>query len=353
MNICEYCGKRFPSLAKLYRHKYDMHREKSLVLHSHGSNKQTKELSIDSPNDSYLPESDLESEHVAIGSKRPREEDDDEADDDVGRRKKKPRRKLFKPKAIKEIEFPSKALEIPNQVEAVKEYPESALPQIEPNKQNDSQVNTNIPNYENVDYKTKYEDCLAELKVREENLKQKFKKECMTDILKIKKKFHKIEKSLKKQIAMEKKHAEETTKEIKDHYENNIRILKEKIKSMEGEDDFKTLSEAVFNCITMEEIFRIRRLIKEQKIEELLDEHLGTLQKLFLSMSYGVIPLCQPQRDVISDNQRKLIEKIETSDREEAKKLIMENKMEIINLFSIIELSLQPAGNSYKKFLKI
>ena len=69
------------------------------------------------------------------------------------------------------------------------------------------------------------------------------------------------------------------------------------------------------------------------------------------SLSYGVIPICQPQRDVITDYQRKLIEKIETSTPEVAKEVIMQNRMEIIRFFSIIEQSIQLATDSYRKLI--
>lgn len=34
MNECEYCGKDFPDITELYKHKYNTH-QRSLVLHSH------------------------------------------------------------------------------------------------------------------------------------------------------------------------------------------------------------------------------------------------------------------------------------------------------------------------------
>ena len=131
-------------------------------------------------------------------------------------------------------------------------------------------------------------------------------------------------------------------------HSKNITILKEKIKSMERESaSFKPISDAIFNCITIEELLKIKRLLKQHKIEEILEKHLDTLQKLFLSLTYGVIPICKPQRDVISNFQRNLVEKVENASPAEAKELIMKNIMEIINLFSIIEQSIQLATDSY------
>ena len=78
-----------------------------------------------------------------------------------------------------------------------------------------------------VDYKTMYENCLVELKVQQGKFKKEIddmKRECGIDILKIKRKFKKIERDLKK------KHHDENMKDIESHYEDNIKILKEKIK---------------------------------------------------------------------------------------------------------------------------
>ena len=168
---------------------------------------------------------------------------------------------------------------------------------------------------ESVNNKILYEKCLAELKAQTENIKieiSKIKKECGHDIIKIKKKFKKRELALKKEIKAQKKRYDENMKEMKTFHSNNMTILKEKIKLLDAEDaSFKPLSDAIFNCISIEEIFKIKRLLKQHRIEEVLEKHLETLQALFLSLSYGVIPICQPQRDVVTDYQRNLIEMIE------------------------------------------
>ena len=94
-------------------------------------------------------------------------------------------------------------------------------------------------------------------------------------------------------------------------------------------------------------------MVRNREFEQLIEKHLDTLQKLFLSLSYGVIPICQPQRDVLSDSQKKLIQKIETSSPSKAKTLIIQNRSEIINIFHIIEQSLELAIVSYDKFRRL
>ena len=278
MGDCEYCGKSFSTLTELYKHKYNMHYNdnKSLVLH-HGSKRlrnddeestkpkkyrddlngsdsnQNKILPLEG-NNIPLPESesDMKVEKIKtsneidlpgnnprndlprIGFKRSRNEDGEkplpkkaalskEVVPSKKQRKIKPKRKFYQYKMI-ESNKPEMAV--------------ASQAKMDPTP---------------VNYKTMYENCLVELKVQQGKFKKEIdnmKRECGIDILKIKRKFKKIEKDLKKQLANQKKHHDENMKDVESHYEDNIKILKEKIKLKEG-GEFKTLTEAIFNCTTM------------------------------------------------------------------------------------------------------
>ena len=142
--------------------------------------------------------------------------------------------------------------------------------------------------------------------------------------------------------------------EMEQHYEAQINLLKEKLKSLDGnEESFKPLSDAIFNCVTIEEIFKIKKLIHNREFDELVSSHLDTLQKMFLSLSYGVIPICQPQRDIMTESQKKLIQKIETASPSKAKNLIMRNRSDIINIFDVIDQSLELATVTYDRFRRL
>jgi len=366
MNVCEHCDESFPNIVELYRHKYKSHQQ-SLVLYNHlGSDRARgeegsqevvsfnpgKEITQYDPSTSQL--------NVTLNGKRKLENIDLE-DHHVVKRKRggKAYNRVHKIKPASkhnesnEFHEPEKKIEI---VDADKKE----VIQVDRSNNQDEAVDINEPMdikpVVEIDYKNLYEVCRMELKAQEEKFRQamsKIKKECGRDIIKIKKKFKKREQDLKKDLFAQKRHYDENIKEMESFHQDNVTLLKGKIKSLKEDDiSFRPLSEAIFNCITIEEIYKIKSLLKQHKIEELIENHLDTLQKLFLSLSHGVIPLCQPQRDVISDFQRSLIEKIETSTPVEAKELILQNIMEIINLFSIIDQSLQLATNSYKKFVK-
>ena len=71
---------------------------------------------------------------------------------------------------------------------------------------------------------------------------------------------------------------------------------------------------------------------------------------MFLSLNYGILLICQPQRNTITESQRRLVENIQGKSKSTAIKLVLENREEIANLFSIIEDSLVLARNSFNRY---
>ena len=135
-------------------------------------------------------------------------------------------------------------------------------------------------------------------------------------------------------------------------FTRKIDMLHKHIQSEQEDEDYITpLAHAIFNCTTIEEIFEIKKLIETYRINELEDKNYKTLQNMFLSLSYGVLPICQPQRDTITDFQRELVGKIQNSSFLSAKEVLKENREEIANLFSIIEDSLNLARNSFNRYV--
>ena len=103
----------------------------------------------------------------------------------------------------------------------------------------------------------------------------------------------------------------------------------------------------------MEEIFELQNLIKNHQIDILFQRHLKTLQNILLSLSFCILPICQPQREKVTDKQRNLVEKIQSSSGNTAKRLIKSNREDVTNLFSIINDSLKLARNSYNNMVQI
>ena len=156
-----------------------------------------------------------------------------------------------------------------------------------------------------------------------------------------------INKRHEKIVDAQRKEMEDYEKEC----ERKLKLLNDQIKAMEKDDeDLSSLSKAIFNCTTMEEIFEIQKLVNNHQLDEVVKNHLPTLQNLFLSLSYGILPICQPQRDQVTDDQRQLVEKIQTASPQTVKRILKEKRADIINLFTIIKKSIKLARDTYNQY---
>ena len=146
----------------------------------------------------------------------------------------------------------------------------------------------------------------------------------------------------KEKIENQKAEYENKFNQLEGECEDKIKKLSNLIKSLqEDAEDIDDLTNAIFNCTSMQEIFEILNLIKNHQYDQLVQRHLKTLQNLFLSLSFGILPICQPQRDKITDGQKNLVEKIQSTSPNRAKSLLKEHRNDITKLFTIIEDSLK------------
>ena len=225
-------------------------------------------------------------------------------------------------------------------------------------------------------YKSLYEDCLkSSRRLRErikkiqylnnrryKNLKLETEKALKHQKFNYDKQTKEFDVNCKEKINAVKRKCDETIKELQtqhrhafekleDECEQKVRRLTNHIKSLEEDDEsLNTLTDAIFNCTTMQDIFEIQHLVKNHQIDLVVQRHLKTLQNLFFSLSFGILPICQPQREKITDKQRKFVEKIQSVSGSRAKGLIKEHRQDLTNLFAIIEDSLKLARNSYNKY---
>ena len=212
------------------------------------------------------------------------------------------------------------------------------------------------------DEKERCTDTLLEVKSKNKTLLAGLKENHRDDIIAIEKKceeklsqkdkVHKIEidnLTEKFEDGMKEKHKE--FEAMESDYKAKIDMLNKLLQSEQEDDEYLTpLAGAIFNCTTMEQIFEIKNLIESYKVNELTEKHYKTLQNMFLSLSYGVLPICQPQRDTITDSQRELVGKIQNSSFNTVKGVLNENREEIANLFTVIEDSLKLARNSFNRY---
>ena len=402
---CNYCRKSYPTNVSLYNHKKVTHPKPKLVLvnHSHkskpfasGTKRRPTDDGISSnvegcviddssppisknknpkvnPRDFELPPDLQQGDGLQIidNYDNNRQSDDDLTIVDQYDRNKLDDRKQYHSQSDDE-------LDIADQYDSDKS-------DVEKQDESQSDKELTIIDQGNLDYKKLYEKCVEahrvmkiaykriinDLKQKHDDTRRKLEEECDA---KINSKVRESKPSLQKysdemkdtyeeRVNMLKKQHNDVLKNLEsqkkiemDEYEKQcaeqIKFLRDKIQAMEDDDDddVSSLSKAIFNRTTMEEIFKIQQLVKNHRIDEVVKNHLPTLQNLFLSLSYGVLPLCQPQREQVTDDQRLVVEKLQTASRQSAKTLLQGKQSEVINLFTIIKDSIKLARNAYNKY---
>ena len=162
---------------------------------------------------------------------------------------------------------------------------------------------------------------------------KKIEQQCEDEKKKIREKF-------KKQLVDEEKEGS-----------RKLKMLNDQIKSLQEDgENLKSLTKSIFNHNAMNEISEIQRLVKNHRVDVVAQKHLTTLQNLFLSLSYGILPTCQPQTEQVSNEQRELVEKVQTASSRVAKKLIKGKHSQVIHLFTIIDDSLKLARNTFNRY---
>ena len=73
---------------------------------------------------------------------------------------------------------------------------------------------------------------------------------------------------------------------------NKISLYR-KMEALENDDKagLEPIEEAIFNETIMTEISKIEKLASKHKFDEIINDHIETLQKMFMALSYGVIHL--------------------------------------------------------------
>ena len=166
------------------------------------------------------------------------------------------------------------------------------------------------------------------------NLKQKHK----IEIAEIRQKYNDSLKEMEMQLEKEKSiHAWEITESASDDDDNDKEIL-------------STLTKAINNTAAMSQVYEIQRLMEEGQINEILKKHFITFKNVLQSLTYGIIPLCQSQRDQVTNSQRNLVRKLQFSTKQTAAKLLKGRHSEIIKLFLIVKDSIKLIRISYNKY---
>ena len=138
----------------------------------------------------------------------------------------------------------------------------------------------------------------------------------------------------------------------KQDYRKKIKILQKHIAEFNTDkSNFNSISKTIFNCVSIGEINKLRKVFKEKKYDELLkDESIKVIQKIFGGLVAGVIPVCNPQRTAMSKEERSMVNKIEESSIKDAKRLLRKNKEMVGQLFGTIDSSIKMIVDLYYQF---
>ena len=382
---CEYCGRTFPTNASLYMHKQTHTPSLVLVNHNHDGNTDNGK-----PDPQLDPGLQIIDDYKFVPGTKKRYRDSTDSRIPLPGKKRKPDPQLDPGLQIIDQYPKPDDNDVDDDFTIVDEYIDDGYTDghLDGPKIVDGYSDGNIK----LDYKTMYEQCIKDSK----RLRYKFNKHLEVidrkhranvrrgikdaqDQLSAKYEFEiaKLKRFHDKQMShletlkdvdcadkiqdeqnkcqdeinkLKAKHIKQL-EDLEEECNEKLRLLNDQIKALQEDDDnLSSLAKAIFNCTTMEEIFEIQRLVKNHQIDQVVQNHLPTLQNLFLSLSYGVLPICQPQRDRVTDSQRRLVERIQTSSRTSAKRLIKENRNDVVNLFTIIHDSLKLARNTYNRY---
>ena len=126
----------------------------------------------------------------------------------------------------------------------------------------------------------------------------------------------------------------------------------QEFEEFDGDKELHGLSKVIFNGVTIQELNKIRGLVSENKITQLLRgrKNIITLQKQFLCLIYGIIPITNPQRVALTDGEKNMVRSRENATIEEVKLYIQKNSNTIRTLFSTINDSIKLVTDSYQKY---
>ena len=150
-----------------------------------------------------------------------------------------------------------------------------------------------------------------------------------------------------------KKH-NKSMKEMEIKYKKNKRKLSQQVSESDGfNEDQKIVSKltkSINTLASMKKIQEIQRLMGKGDLNKVLTKYFTTFKNILLGLTHGVIPLCQSQRDQVTNSQRKLVQKLQFSTKQAAMKTLSGKHSEIIKLFKIVNNSIHLVHNSYNKY---
>ena len=329
---CAKCGVNFTSKSDLLRHMQSEHKDPPLLLVNHNptikhmpTNNSAIKRNLDSDDDNNLhiprkkikinPLSDSSSDDEMFDSEpvNPSSEHDEAVHD-----KPKSWRKRL---ADGEFDMPKKVRQLkPRQDSKQSKWIQRYLRAKQEVK--DCQNDKRKLEYELQKIKANHKNCEAEIRHQHERLAQ-----CESKILSLDRERNELQVKLN-----------EALNQIKDLEDNRV----------QSNDD---MAKAIFNCLTIEEIERVRKLFHDNAYHEIREEvNIKVLQRIAQGLNRGYIPICSPQANKMTSAQEVLLESMDKATIPKMKKIVSRNSVTLADLMNTVDDSIRLVVELYRKF---
>lgn len=145
-------------------------------------------------------------------------------------------------------------------------------------------------------------------------------------------------------------------KKLNDECDEKIRNYDKQLTELkefgQGDYELDTISKSVINSVSVDDYIKIRDLISQNKLSSVLRSrrYLLALRKIFMGLTYGIIPVTTPQRIALSKEEKDMVGKLETATADQIRSFIKQNKPIFLKLFSVINDSIKLVVKSFSKY---
>lgn len=354
---CPQCSKRFDTLTDLYKHKQVKHPPIILVnkrKHNHDDDDDDDESGISSSGNS---------EETPENVKLPSDETDNESDISTDL--------IPTPdnNTDNESDVSTDLIPIPEPKKRLREdNPDSKL-SYKKQRVNEQPSVVSSRKDSVTKYKKLYKECLGKsekwkslyVKARGENAQLQEEYETSVRLLndtnkELKFKLNECEKvlqSLQDKVVKQQTDIDflnEERKELRDNYEKSILHIQQL--EEDGQlDAFNDISKGIFNCVSIEQIERVRKLFKKKDFAKIRQaKNVKVLQRIIQGINRGYIPLCNPQQSRMSDAHQMLLDDMDKASSEQIRKIIGTKPKILSELMYTVDDSVKLIVDLYNKF---
>ena len=102
-----------------------------------------------------------------------------------------------------------------------------------------------------------------------------------------------------------------------------------------------SMNKRIFKKSTIQNIEKILALLRQDKIGSIIENHYQTVKTMFWGLVFGAIPVCEIQRQNITELQRTLVDRILDLPAKKGQLVLREEEGELSSFLNIIKRSLK------------